>query len=180
MLYTYQECLATYGSAYQIRAAVHRGDLRYLCRGIYADQEHVSELALITLQYPHAVFTMKSAFYYHGLTDVIPTRYDLATDRNAAKIRNDKVVQYFYPSSFFTQGITEMNFQCTLIRIYSKERMLIELLRYRTKMPFDDYKEIVRSYRKILPELDIEAVETYAREAPRSSKILEILQREIF
>lgn len=180
MLFSYKECLEKFGSAYQIRRAVECGELRYICKGVYSDQGYVSELAVLRMKYPNAVITMRNAFYYHGLTDVIPDQYDLATERSAAKIKNDNVVQYFYPVTFFTQGITEMNYQGTEIRIYNKERMLIELLRYQTKLPFDYYKEIITSYRKILTGLDIEKVEEYASEAPNSEKVMGRLQTEVF
>ena len=65
------------------------------------------------------------------------------------------------------------------IKIYSKERMLVELLRYKTKLPFDYYKEVLLNYRKILPQLDIQAIQDYAMEAPKSNKIMETLQMEV-
>lgn len=37
---------------------------------------------------------MKSAFFFHGLTDMIPDECDLATTRDAAKIKDKK---YFVP-----------------------------------------------------------------------------------
>lgn len=122
---------------------------------------------------------MNSAFYLHGLTDVIPDEYDLATDRNAAKIRDSKVKQYFNPSGFFEQGVETVDYQGYPIRMYNKERMLIELLRYKSKLPFDFYKEVVLNYRKIMPKLDMQAIQDYAYEAPRSGKILESLQMEV-
>ena len=65
------------------------------------------------------------------------------------------------------------------IRIYGKERKLIELLRYKSKIPFDYYKEILLNYRKILPQLDMQAIQDYAYEAPKSGKVMETLQMEV-
>ena len=42
-----------------------------------------------------AVFSLDSAFYYHGLTDVIPDKYYLTTEKSAAKIKDPRVVQIF-------------------------------------------------------------------------------------
>ena len=58
--------------------------------------------------------------------------------------------------------------------------MLIELARYKSKLPFDYYKEIVLNYRKILPRLDIQKIQDYALIAPKSNKVLETLQLEVF
>lgn len=57
--------------------------------------------------------------------------------------------------------------------------MLIEVLRYKSKLPFDYYKEIVLHYRKILPQLDIQKIQDYALIAPKSNKIIETLQMEV-
>lgn len=180
MLFSYKECLEKYHSPYQIRKAVESGSLFMIQKGIYSDQKDNSELAVISMKYPNAVFTMRNAFYYHGLTDVIPDVYDLATERDAAKIRDTSVKQFFYPPDFFQQGISEMDYQGTRIRIYNRERMLVELARYKTKIPFDYYKEIISSYRKILPDLDIELIENYAEDAPHSDRVIRIIQTEVF
>ena len=65
------------------------------------------------------------------------------------------------------------------IRIYGKERMLVELLRYKSKLSFDYYKKVLLNYRKILPQLNIQEIQDYAMEAPKSSKIMETLQMEV-
>jgi len=57
--------------------------------------------------------------------------------------------------------------------------MLIELLRYKSKLPFDYYKEILLNYRKILPLLDMQAIQDYAYDAPKSGKVMETLQMEV-
>lgn len=57
--------------------------------------------------------------------------------------------------------------------------MLIELVRYKSKLPFDYYKEIILNYRKLLPRLDIQKIQDYALMAPKSNKVLEILQMEV-
>ena len=58
--------------------------------------------------------------------------------------------------------------------------MLIELVRYKSKIPFDYYKEIILNYRKLLPQLDVQKIQDYALAAPKSNKVLETLQAEVF
>ena len=81
------ECLTEYGSDYMIQQKVNAGELFKVGKAVYSEEKDVPELAVLAFRYPNAVVTMNSAFYIHGLTDVIPDEYDLATDRNAAKIR---------------------------------------------------------------------------------------------
>lgn len=48
---------------------------------------------------------MRSAFYYLGLTDSIPDKYYLATDKVSAKIRDSRIVQVFENSGNLELGI---------------------------------------------------------------------------
>ena len=173
------ECLAEYGSDYMIQQKVNAGELFKVGKAIYSEEEHVPEIAVLSYQYPNAVVTMHNAFYMHGLTDVIPDGYDLATDRDAAKIHDKRVKQYFSPSEFFEQGAEEVDYKGFPVRMYNKERMLIELLRYKSKLPFDYYKEVLLNFRRIMPKLNIQKIQDYAYDAPRSAKIMETLQMEV-
>lgn len=57
--------------------------------------------------------------------------------------------------------------------------MLIELLRYKSKLPFDYYKEVLLNYRKIMPRLSVQDVQEYALMVPKSDKVLRTLQLEM-
>ena len=70
MLLTYQECLNKYGSDYQIKKEIGSGALFMKEKGIYSTKRNTSEIDVIMRKYPKAVYTGKSAFYYHSLTDV--------------------------------------------------------------------------------------------------------------
>lgn len=174
------ECIDEYGSDYLIEQKIKKGELYKLIKGVYSTQKHVPELAIFTFKYPSAVITMKSAFYFYGLTDVIPDVCDLATTRDATKIKDKKVKQYFVDDNFFEEGIDTVDYRGFNIRIYSKERMLIELIRYKSKLSFDYYKEVLLNYRRILPQLNIQEIQDIALAAPKSNKIMEILQMEVF
>ena len=65
-------------------------------------------------------------------------------------------------------------------KIYDKERMLIELLRYKNRLPYDYYKEILGHYRELLYELDIERIQDYAATFPRHKMISDTLDAEVF
>ncbi len=179
MLYSYKDCEVKYGNHYQIVKAVRGGALYKIAEGVYSDKPHVSELEVITFQYPKAVLTLNSAFYYHGLTDEIPELYYLATSKDAAKIRNPRVKQVFYLDDKFQVGITTMAFQGVDIRIYDQERMLIELMRAGKNLPFDYYKEIIESYRRRVYDLDIQKLQEYVTLFPRSDGILEAIELEV-
>lgn len=178
-MYTQGECIEKYGSKYNIGKVMEEGALYRVDRGIYSEKEHVPELAILSFKYPKAIVTMRTAWFVHGLTDVAPDEYDFATDRDAAKMTDKRIKQYFYPKEILTNGVEEIDYQGYAIKIYSKERMLVELIRYKSKLPFDYYKEIVLSFRRILPQLDIRRVEDYAMVSPKKNLIMETLQLEV-
>ena len=174
------ECLDIYGTDYLIEQKLKKGELFKLNKGVYSTDEFVPELAVFSFKYPNAVITMRSAFNFYGLTDVIPDVCDLATTRDAAKIHDKKIKQYFVSDDLFAEGIVKAEYKGFNIRIYRKERMLIELVRYKSKIPYDYYKEVLLNYRRILPQLNIQEIQDMALVAPKSNKIMEILQTEVF
>lgn len=180
MLYTYEACKEKYKTDYEIRKMITSGKLRRVRHGVYSDETYESELAIISCAYPNAVFTLNSAFYYHGLTDVIPREYHLATDKDASKIKDGQVKQFFDNNNSLSLGREKIKYNGTEIFVFSKERMLVELIRNKNKMPFDYYKEIISNYRRRVHELDIRAVQEYAIALPKTKMVMETLQLEVF
>lgn len=180
MVLTYNECLKSYKSAYQIRKAICMGKLYQIEKGIYANEPKVSTLAIITAKYPNAIITMDTAFYFHGLTDVIPDEYCIATPESSRALRDKRVKQFFVNDKILHTGVVTMERRDATFKIYDKERMLIELLRFKNKLPFDYYKEILGNYRNHIYDLDIERIQEYASIFPRHKMISEALDAEVF
>lgn len=180
MLLSHADCLKRYESDYQIKKQLEAGTLFKIEKGIYSTEEYVSEMAVIAMKYPKAVMTLDSAFYIHGLTDVIPRQYFLSTDKDAAKITDKRVKQCFEQVDYLYVGVEEEAYQGGSVKVYSKERLLIEVIRNKRKLPYDYYKEIIRNYRKIIHKLDIETIQEYAESFPKSKTITETLEEEVF
>lgn len=180
MLYSYKQCFEKYGTDYKIKKAVEDGKLYFKEKGIYSDKRYVTELEIISKKFPKAIFTLNSAFYYHSLTEVIPDFYYMATSRGASHIKDVRVKQIFENSGSLDEGKITFDYNGVRINIYNKERMLVELVRYKNKLPFDYYKEIVGNYRKIIEDLDIEAISEYAYYLPKKNMVMETLQMEVF
>jgi len=179
MLYTYTEAQQKYGSPYQIEREVKQGNLYKIARGLYSREKEISPYAMITKLYPDAIITMDSAFFIHGLTDVIPDKINLATRRNASRIKDESIRQFFLEDRIFEPGKTTMEYDAVAISIYSQERMLIELMRNSASMPLDYYKEIILSYRKRIDDMDIRAIEDYMKLFQRNDYMFDIFQKEV-
>jgi hypothetical protein len=58
--------------------------------------------------------------------------------------------------------------------------MLIELIRYKSKLPFNYYKEILNNYRRLLPQLNPEKIRDYAEAVPKKDTVIKILRTEVY
>lgn len=179
MLYTYQDCIDKYGNDYMLKKALSGKELYKAEKGIYSTERHPSPLSVVSFKYPNAVFTDESAYYYHGLTDVIPDKYFLATRRSDSRIKDARIVQSFMTEKIFGEGIINLSHNNENIRIYSLERMLIEFIRFRSKYPRDYYKEILLSYRRIIYNLDFMKVEKYANLFSNGDNIMNKIDAEV-
>ncbi len=179
MLLSYKECLEKYGTDYKIKKSIREGKLYIKEKGIYSDKNYVPELEIISKKYPKAIITLNSAFYYYGLTDTIPEFYYVATPKNARKINDQRVKQFYENSYAFDIGKTNFSYDGVDIQIYNKERLLVELVRNKRKFSFDLYKELIANYRKMIYELDMSVVAEYAYQLPKSNMVMETIRLEV-
>jgi len=179
MILTYKQCIEKYGSDYMLKKEIAEGNVFPQEKGIYSLNRTCSELEIISAKYPKAVFSGESAFYYHDLTDVIPEFYHLATVRTDGRIKDARVKQSYLQADIFDMGKIKMSYHNAEICIYDLERMLIELVRFRGRMSFDFYKEIIGNYRNRVEEMDIAKVEEYADKFKHADKLMEIIELEV-
>lgn len=178
-LLNYQECLKQYKNDYQIKKALKEHQLYKINDGLYSRIENPSDLEIFIKKHSNAIFTMESAFYFLGISDFIPTRYYVATSKNSTKLFDKDITQYFMDQKILNIGKTKMKYNQDTIVVYNKERMLIEIVRYKNKMPYDYYKEIVSYYRNHIDEIDVALVLDYVKSFPKKDFILKIIETEI-
>lgn len=66
-----------------------------------------------------------------------------------------------------------------MIPIYSIERLLVDVIRFKGKYPFDYYKEIIHSYREAIGSLDFYMIEECASKYKMKDSILEAIKLEV-
>jgi len=180
MLMRLPECRKKFGGAYQVEKLVREGGLYRLETGVYSDTPDHSELEVLLFKYPHAVVTMQSAYCAYDLSDAVPDLNYLATDRDAHKIDDPRVVQCFVPNGTVELGVVERKLANeTISRIYDRERLLIETIRYKTKLPYDLYREVIGSFRAIASELYTAKMCDYLEAFPRKNAILRTIESEV-
>ena len=65
------------------------------------------------------------------------------------------------------------------LRIYDKERLLIETVRLRTKLPYELYREVIGGFRRVVEELYPAKMEDYLESFPKRKLIFDIIKREV-
>ncbi|MCF0127549.1 MAG: hypothetical protein HUJ70_03220 [Pseudobutyrivibrio sp.] len=179
MILTYKDCIEKYGTDYMLKKELEAGRLFQKEKGLYSDEKRCSEAELIMAKYPRAVFAGESAHYYYGLTDVIPEEYVLATKRSDTRIKDTNVRQLFVNDELFDFAKTTMLYRGTEINIYSVERLLVDLIRSKQKLPFDYYKEVIGGFRNIAGTMDFFVVEEYASKFRGRKAIMNAIKLEV-
>lgn len=179
MVLSYKECIEKYGSDYQIKKAIREGILYQKEKGIYSLQKSCSEIEMILAKYPRAIYTGDSAYYYMGLTDVIPDKHVIATKRTDSRIKDEKVRQVFVNDDIYEIGRTEIEYNGIKIPIYRLERLLVDIVRLKSKYPFDFYKEVIGNYRKLADKMDFYLLEEYASKFRTKNAIMSAIQLEV-
>ena len=180
MICSSKEILKKYKTRYNLSKAIKNKEIFKLEHGIYSDRELVNPMIVTSKKYPNAIITMDSAFYYYDLTDIIPNKTFVATNRNSNTIKNENIVQVWVPKEILNQGKEKVIVDGEEVNMYNKERLLVELIRKRNQIPFDYYKEIVANYRKIADELDMYKIEQYITLYKNECNLGNVLLREVF
>lgn len=180
MLSSHKELLETLKSDVAIAKAVADKRIFKVSRGIYSDKPYAPFVEIARKRYPNAVVTMESAFFYQGLTDVIPEVLHLATDRKASRIADIRVCQHFVPSELLHLGEIEIVYNSSKVLTYDLERLVIEVVRMRSKLPFDFYKEVISSLRARTHEMYPAKIDDYLQYFTYREAILDTIRKEVF
>ncbi len=106
-------------------------------------------------------------------------RYPLCSKRVRCRCKDTRVRQYFMESALMVAGVEMTGDGGSTVRLFSRERMLVELLRCAGSMPLDYYKELIVSYRKIVGDLDMREVEDCMALYRRADSLFDMMQREV-
>ena len=180
MLLNFKECKVRFGSPYQIGKALKDGRLFKMGKGVYSESGDESEIEVLQAKYRNAVVSFDSAYFYYDMTDYVPEKYTLTIPDHARPIRDDRIKLFFVPENVLMVGVTSIDYNGSKIRIYDKERLLIDTARMKGRMPADQYKEVINNYRRIRDELDGSKFPEYLELFPHRDRIMQIIDMEVF
>lgn len=150
----------------KIQQFVKQGWIQRVKSGYYGvDFKNRSEENLITTLFPDGVLCMESALYYYGYMKQKPHRWHIAVDKNTSKSRfkldYPQVQPYYAEPEVIELGQTQVLLGDGIMRIYDKERLMCDCLKYDSKLDHEVLKGALRSYIEE-PIKDIQRLMEYA------------------
>ncbi|MEE9449555.1 MAG: type IV toxin-antitoxin system AbiEi family antitoxin domain-containing protein [Ignavibacteriaceae bacterium] len=140
-----------------IAALVKEGVIEKVKPGIYRladygffEDKNVSLLSICN-SIPNAVICLISALDYYELTLFNPSEiyYAIPNAEKVKKIDYPPVKPFFFRDRFYNPGIEHIKTKYGEIRIYSKEKTVCDMFRYRNKLGEDIAYEGLKNYLKL-------------------------------
>ena len=146
------------------------GIIEQIHRGLYALSEmtDIEELDLVTISkiIPEGIVCLVSALYFHRLTVQIPRWIDIAVNRNyiPPKVKYPPTQIHYFSDKFYKAGIESHKFNGSEVKIYSREKSIIDCFRLRKKVGIDVAVEALKNYLK-QDNLNINLLLDFAKES---------------
>lgn len=168
----YEECGVDY---HQLLSYLRQGFLARVKNGYYRIQEDSQDPdETIAAMFPDAVLCMESALYAYGYIKDKPFAYHLAVDKNTSKSRflldYPVVIPYYTEPRVLEIGVREIEQSGVTLKIYDKDRLICDVLKYESKLEHSIFKEALRGYIDD-PEKNVMNLLAYAKERKVSSKV---------
>ena len=138
-----------YHNIRQLMEAGHVEKVRY---GYYqwVNPDDFSEVGTVSRLFPDAILCMDTALRYYGYSDRAPGQWHLAVSKDSGKsrfrIEYPFVKPYFLEPAVLELGLTIGNMDGRDVRIYDKDRVICDCLRYRNKMDKEIFNKAIQRY----------------------------------
>lgn len=166
-------------SAYQIKKLVNENKLFFIKKGVYSTDKNINYFEVIAKKHPNAVYTLETAAYIYKLKKKLPDLYYVASKQKDRKMKEEYIKQIFMTDDLYHIGVNNMTYMNVNMKAYDLERLLIEIVRNKTNIDNDSYKEIIGNYSKIAQLLNKRKLEEYLPHF-KNPKIQERINKEVF
>ena len=128
------------------------GVIEKVRRGYYqwVNPDDFSEVGTVKRLFPDGIFCMETALRYYGYSDRTPGQWHLAVSKDSGKSRfhidYPFVKPYFLEPAVLELGLTKGNMDGHDVRIYDKDRVICDCLRYRNKMDKEIFNKAIQNY----------------------------------
>lgn len=169
--------LYTLGIDYRrIQSYVDWGLLERIKNGYYTlrDQKTGEDEMVFRLFGADGVLTMESALYVYGYLPNKPYEYQIAVDKNTSKsrfhLKYPFVHPYYSEPKVLSLGVDEVEFGGGQMKIYDRDRLICDCLKYEDYMDREELKTALLAYIRE-PKKNISNLLIYARERKVSQKV---------
>jgi predicted transcriptional regulator of viral defense system len=159
----------------KLQSFVEEGRLLRVRNGYYQmARVTTGEEEIILGQFPDGVLTMASALYVYGALNAKPFQWSIAVDKNTSKSRFKmefpNVAPYYTEPEVLSLGVTEVPFGGGSMKIYEKERLVCDCLKYEEKLEREELQAAMRWFIDG-KDKNIEKLLIYARARKVLSKV---------
>ena len=131
---------------------IQNGYIEKVRTGYYQwiDPEDFSEVGTVKRLFPDAIFCMDTALLHYGYSDRTPMEWHLAVSKDSGKSRFNidypHGKAYYLEPTLLEMGLTTGEKDGHIIRIYDRDRVICDCLRYRNKMDKEIFNKAIRAY----------------------------------
>lgn len=131
---------------------IRAGVVEKIRRGYYqwVDNDNFSEAVTISKLFPDGILCMDTALRHYGYSDRTPAQWHIAvnkfSNRTRFKIDYPFVKPYFVAPDVLEIGLCEQEIDGNKVRMYDKERVICDCLRYRNKMDKEIFNKAIQGY----------------------------------
>lgn len=131
---------------------IQEGVIEKVRHGYYQwiDSDNQSEAVTVSRLFPDGILCMDTALRHYGYSDRTPMEWHIAvnkfSNRTRFKIDYPFVKPYFVAPDVFEIGLCEQEIDGNKVRMYDKERVICDCLRYRNKMDKEIFNKAIQSY----------------------------------
>lgn len=161
------ELLPTLMTARMLQKYMERGIIQRWGRGIYRlrdeDLHDVPEMLMVARKYPAAVICLVSALSFHDMTTQIPHAVDIAIpyQGNAPKSSYPLIRTFRFRDAIYEAGIETHDMQGVPLKVYNREKTLVDVFRFRNRVGMDVFLEALKMYANNHP-VNLSLIHEYA------------------
>lgn len=136
----------------QLQKLIEQGYVEKVRYGYYrwVDHDDFSEVGIVIHLFPDAVLCMDTALQHYGYSDRTPSEWHLAVSKYSGRSRFNIdypfVKPYYYEPYIHEMGLCVTEIDGHQVRIYDKDRLICDCLRYRNKMDKEIFNKAIQSY----------------------------------
>ena len=116
----------------------------------WIDEDNLSEAATVVRFFPDGIFCMDTALRHYGYSNRTPAQWHIAVSKYSNRTRFNIdypfVKPYYVAPDILELGLCEQNIDSIKVKMYDKERVICDCLRYRNKMDKEIFNKAIQNY----------------------------------